>query len=301
MNRELILLVLLSTLVTSGCVLEGEKPVDKTSEAPPASDGFVDPGWPRPSEAEIRPGVMVGNMSCTSGFLFRSPDNTTLYLSAAGHCFREKDAGDSVAIRKGKYSGRLAYAINAANSLVEKDFALIALNNSYRDEVHPAVYHYGGPTGISKNVSRGDRVVTFGNSSLREPIDSSGDGEPPASPGNTLDPRGGIVYNDSKYETQAYFAPPSIHGDSGSPVMTDEGQAVGVVTTGHIGGCGVCNGIANLDANLALAREEGITVSLVTWPMFNSDWPTPPSIPGSNLPAEGREAGAAWPSSPSHR
>jgi hypothetical protein len=291
MRRLAVLGLVLLALTLAGCMgsmapsSSGAERQASNNSTAPASPTSLDPGWPNVSEATIRPGVTFGERGCTSGFLFRSADNSTLYLSAAGHCFEGKEVGDPVPIHEGQYEGEIAFSVFGGTSTVGKDFALVALDNSYRDEVHPAILRYGGPTGIAANVSQGDKVVTFGNSSYREPIDSVTNKSSPApSAGNLLDPRGGIVRTHNKWSTYAYFSAPSIYGDSGSPTLTTGGEAIGTLSSISVGtSCGACNQIANLPPNLALSREAGMNVSLVTWPMINDDWPVATPDP---LPAE---------------
>lgn len=234
-------------------------------------------GWPPADEADIRPGVNVAG-GCTSSFLFRSPDNETLYLGTQGHCLPESEVGDPVQIEFGAYTGTLAYLAYDAY-VPGKDFALVRLHDDYREEVHPAVLYWGGPTGLARDVDPGDVVETFGNSPYREPLWYVAGQDPPfPPPGNALDPRRGVVVNRTENVTSAYYAPSGFLGDSGSPVMTRDGRAVGSLIGLSYAGT---NAATNLGPRLEEARSSGMDVELVTWRSFDPVLPHVTDDPGT--------------------
>jgi hypothetical protein len=201
-----------------------------------------------------------------------------LYLSTAAHCFEGKAVGAKVTVA-GEYAARLAFVMsNGFNA----DFALVELNNSYRDEIHPATYYWGGPTGVVQAVGVGDEVLTYGNSVWRDPSRLA-DADQPAV-GDRLDSREGVVNSPEGNETEAYFLPPSTPGDSGSPVLTRSGKALGILTSFRVSGslCAGCNGIWNVAPSLEAARQAGLSIELVTWPMLQD-----PVIPSPDTPEEG--------------
>lgn len=184
--------------------------------------------WAPVKTARIRPGAeaFVPGGQCTTNFLFRTPDNATLYMGLAAHCFGEEAGktlprGTAIAIGGVQDAGRLAYNPWEQVMADDNDFALVALSNTpyIRGQVNPSVLHFGGPVGLkaSSAVQLGDKVVTYGHSSLRQPQD----------PDN---PREGYVVQKEQFRIQFVTDHPGIPGDSGSEVMTKDGQAVAVLT-----------------------------------------------------------------------
>jgi hypothetical protein len=245
-----------------------DRPSNRTSDEP------YRPGWPPKDEALIRPGTTVNGGVCTSNYVFRSPDNRTLYLASAAHCFDEEssanpvEVGEEVAIAGGEASGILVYNSQAEmredgeNHGVEmeywNDLGLIEIPDEFRDQVHPAVLHFGGPTGLAAPASQGDEVVNFGNSTFR-------DGARP------LDPRRGIVEEEHDWWTEYYPVPTSgVFGDSGSPVMTRDGEAIGLLSGIQL--LHGTNGAGDLDDMLGYLHEQtNITVELATWHEFSPE------------------------------
>lgn len=239
-----------------------------------------DQGWPPADEARIRPGVNVGLGRCTANFVFRSPDNTTLYIGTSAHCLTGSTIGDRFAIAGIPAAGRLVYCSwgtietgersgcpeveNEQEERWDDDFALLAVRPDLRDEVHPAVRHWGGPTALAGPIAQGDRVLVPGNSSLRSHAP------------DTLDRQRGHVAEHRQRFTYVNLLAPSIPGDSGSPALTADGEALGVVRT--LEACGVdhpqrpahrsTTGVTNLDAALATLQEHTeLSVELVTSPL----------------------------------
>ncbi len=246
---------------------------DRTSSSNGTNGSIYAPGWPSLGDAVVRPGVGIlawdghtGQRSayaCTSNFLFQSPDNRSLYLGTAAHCTDDLDINDTVEIAGGQATGTLIYSSSKVmdskgESERYNDLALVRIDDEYRHLVHPAVLHYGGPTGLadSSRVDEGDAVATFGNSSLRRPVL------------NGLDPREGLISGaDGDWRLGAIFQHPGVPGDSGSPVIDEEGQALAVLTTlGVAVSSPGLNGIARLDSMLTYLQESvSLNVTLVTW------------------------------------
>lgn len=185
-----------------------------------------DPGWPEPSQAAVRPGAKIAS-ACTANYVFSNADNTSLYVGTAAHCFDEGDTGKQVPIADGAAHGTLVYHSVAAMDRVNEsseaarywnDFALVRVDDRSRGEVHPAVQRYGGPSGLVADAAFGDRVLTYGNSDLRDGADD-------------MDPREGYVTGSSPWHVDVHLHAPSIPGDSGSPVVTADGEALGVLIT----------------------------------------------------------------------
>ncbi len=284
MNRIVLVVFLLTAApILSGCL---------------GSDGFSEPfkpgrsgpslytgSWPEISEAAIRPGVQVitprgeGAGQCTANFMFRSADNASLYLGLAAHCFGVPGEGEvaplGTAVQYVRSDGQRArlgvIAYNAWESGLnfDRDFGLVKLDNTVavRGNAHPAVLHFGGPTGIaaSDGASPGMKVITYGHSSQRSQND----------PDN---PREGWVLAKDGEIISVVTDHPGIQGDSGSGLMTGDGRALGVLSTGTINPTNGAvanrdfpsiNNYVALDTMLNLVRSSGegdlASLELVTW------------------------------------
>lgn len=242
------------------------------------------PPWPDPAEASVRPGVRVvaGGGQCTSNFLFRTPDNATLMLGVAAHCVAENprqgdgcdaatepmEPGTEVTVSGAANGGRLVYSSwwtmqqnneSASNLCRYNDFALIALHPADRGEVHPALMHYGGPTGLAApgDVQPGDKVLWYGNSDTRQDADELQRNE------------GYVVRKDSSWSAVMYSATPGVFGDSGSAVIDTDGRAVGLLSTIRLSPEAGSNGVPLISKVLSYANEHGANAELVTWQMLD--------------------------------
>lgn len=265
-----------------------------------------DPGWPPIEEAIVRPGVKlydkltdqlgitdelltdVHYYTCSTNFVFNSPDNRSLYIGTASHCVTPYEVGDTVPLADGRANGTLAYCsygtidgstgcpdlTNGTEESHPNDFALIRIHDEDRGKVHPAVLRLGGPTGLAGQVSPGQEAWTYGNTDHR-------DARLRQAP-DTLDARRGTVYSQEPWITRIVFDPSGLPGDSGSLAMTADGQALGVVQwVGQISCPGPrpdVNGIVNLDRALAyMERHANLQVELATWPVIEG--PVAPGTP----------------------
>ncbi len=235
--------------------------------------------WPALGEASVRPGVQVTSdgRQCTSNFLFRTPDNRTLMLGIAAHCVAEGPSdnvngcdpdnepvplGSEVKISGADAPGLLIYSAWHTMQAVEEssdaacrgnDFALVAITPTDRANVHPAVRHFGGPTGQAGSPSVGDKVLWYGNSGLRGGVEETNDHE-------------GYVVDAGGWSANVYTVSPGVPGDSGSGVMTGDGQALGILSTVEVSPRAGSNGVTLLQPALAYAEEHaGLTVELVPW------------------------------------
>ncbi|MHB8633848.1 MAG: serine protease family protein [Thermoplasmatota archaeon] len=254
-----------------------------TTDAPPpvnASSHANATHWPPMGSAAIRPGVqtVTAGGQCTSNFVFVAPDNSTLYVGQAAHCASkggststngcqtdsqplgtrvEVDGTDGHA-----YGGTLAYSSwlamhvdreGDADTCAYNDFALVRLDPAAANATHPAVLYYGGPTRVAdaSKMAIGDKVLTYGNSGLRQGVAATSPKEglisAPPGTGWTMD---------------VYTASPGIPGDSGSGVMTTDGQALGVLVTLSATGS---NGVSVLSHLVAFEALHGPAVRLATW------------------------------------
>lgn len=290
-------LLVLAAFVCSGCLggpsSEGaDGPSDSTPDDDAGPVEVFSPGWPDLGEAVVRPGVKivagpiqtdvgpVGELSglCTANFVFSTPDNQTLYLGTASHCFIGAAIGDPVSIAAGAVTGTLAYCSwgtvdetdtcpnkNGLDEGVANDFALVELPAEARTLVHPAMLHWGGPTGLLKSPPGPDvHVLNFGNTSLRD-ADQNGPGS------DAADAREGLTAapmtpfaGSPEWTTYVRFTSPGIGGDSGSGVILADGTALGILNdiTSYEG----ANGVTNLSPAIEyLHNNTDLRIELKTW------------------------------------
>jgi trypsin len=216
----------------------------------------------------VRPGALVETPIgfCTMNFAFKGPKRVR-YIATAGHCAipEESGGGEQVWARgqgpvakdaEGEPIGRVAYAVLELDG--ERDFALIRLNKGLRPT--PQMCHFGGPTGVNQDIHR---RTTF--------LNLYGNG---AGAGEVLPARQLVAFglpNPAHVFANGVASP----GDSGGPVTSNDGRAVGVLVTGgvHVGSIGTSGvdagtfGITRLGPQLASARQLlGTRVRLLTAP-----------------------------------
>jgi hypothetical protein len=223
-------------------------------------------GWGDPADAPVRPGAQVLDGSCTAHFVFTSPDNATVYVGTAAHCLGDAGVGDRVSLAGGEATGVVAYDSFATMDRVDEssnaarrfnDFALVAVDPGFRGKVHPAARTYGGPTDRASSASVGDRVLTYGASNTRPGVDE-------------LDDREGLVVGSSDWHVDLYLAGPGVPGDSGSPVLTEDGRALGVlVTLEFTPGPGSNDATKVQRAVEYMENHGGPDVELATWSQFS--------------------------------
>ncbi len=241
-------------------------------------------GWPSLDDATIRPGaqLLVDDNECTANFVFRSPDNATLYIGMAAHCAAVGGTtqtngcetptlplGTPVTIQGAAHPGTVAYSSWVRMQELPEldpitcaynDFALVRIDAADRVRVHPAMFHYGGPTGlVGVPPEPSTKVLTVGASATR-----------PDEP--QFDRREGRVVSNSGggWSTTILTATPGIPGDSGSGVLLGDGRALGSLSTVSLAPVPGSNGIANLAKALPYAAAAGTSVELVTWDLLDA-------------------------------
>lgn len=275
--------LLTALLALPGCIAPDYQSPEPTTD-PPAVAPRADT-WPALEAAAIRPGARIFvrppipfpmDGECTTGFLFRDP-NATLYLSVAAHCFpavseaqdhceagsmplgTEAHVPGALAPVKLAYSSRLTMETvgeTDPETCGQNDFALVRISDQDRGRAHPAILGFAGPTGNATIPPRGATLFAYGNATEWE-----------VSGLQKKTGRANMVYQGTNWTSYAYFSPPGVPGDSGGPVVTDDGKAVGILT--EFGASGQ-NAILHLEPALRYAREHGnMTVELVTWPEFS--------------------------------
>ena len=91
------------------------------------------------------------------------------------------------------------------------DLALVRLAPADATKVNPSIPFFGGPTGVGGATAAGDKVYSYGNSSLRGGI-------------TTLSPKRGVSLGDdgNGWSHTVYTVTPGIPGDSGSAFLERE-------------------------------------------------------------------------------
>ena len=102
--------------------------------------------------------------------------------------------------------------------------------------MNPSIPHWGGPTALATTgTSAGQRVYSYGNSSLRQGV-------------TKLSPKQGVVAQSegNGWSRTVYTLTPGIPGDSGSGFMDGDGKAIGVLSTLQLAPIPASNGVGDL-------------------------------------------------------
>ena len=246
-------------------------PPPERGDATPASerDDDTGPEWADPGEATITPGVQMVTEGgqCTANFIFT--DGSEVFIGYAAHCAgtggaTTTDGCEAESLPTGKTEvdiegasepGTLAYSSWETMDDVEEqhadtcgfnDFALVAIDPADHDKVNPTIPFWGGPDALGATSSFGEKVYTYGNSSLRLGIE-------------LLSPKEGysLGQNADGWSHTVYTATPGIPGDSGSAVLDHQGNALGSVSTVAIAPLAGSNGVTDLALALEYANENG--------------------------------------------
>src|SRR3954470_14203428 len=270
-------------------------PVAATALATTAATGATTAGdaatrWASPSSATITPGVqmLTKGAQCTANFVFTDGAGNT-YVGYAAHCAgtgsstdtngcqtQSLPVGTAVTFNEGGSlvsegtqvgSGTLAYSSwdtmkkvgeTDANTCAYNDLALVKVAAADVSKVNPSIPFWGGPTGIDTNgTATGDRVYTYGNSSLRAGIAQ-------------LSPHTGISLGDDAadggWSHPLYTVSPGIPGDSGSAFLSGDGTAIGVLSTLGLAPLPLSNNIGDLNKELTFAQANSGIAGLALVP-----------------------------------
>jgi hypothetical protein len=236
------------------------------------------PTWAPAATAAIHPGTMMytAGAQCTANFVYTDGAGN-VYLGYAAHCAGKGSSTDTNGCNvdsvplgtKVDFSndgnvlsegtivghGTLAYSswitehqlgTTDANTCAYNDLALVKVDPADVSKVNPSVPFWGGPTGIDTDGTKaGDRVWTYGNSSLRAGL-------------SPLSPHTGVSLGDQAadggWSHPLYTVSPGIPGDSGSGFMTAGGKAIGVLSTLGLAPLPASNNIGDLAKELAFAQ-----------------------------------------------
>lgn len=216
-------------------------------------------GTPYTCEVPVGPGALLdvdgseggAGGGCTANFVFAGNDGR-YYLGTAGHCTLAESnvsgdvgefaygPGQGAQVRdgNGRVIGRIAYAIQED----PYDFALIRLEPGI--DFGTALPHWGPTTGINTVTAPGPTVLRWVGHGLVI--------------GDVLYARTGLALGTSNPD-QIFGLGVIAPGDSGSPVVDDQGRAVGVNVA--IGAAVGTEGGVQIVTRLApqLARAESLT------------------------------------------
>ncbi len=234
--------------------------------------------WAPADTAPIHPGTMMytDGAQCTANFVYTDSAGA-VYVGYAAHCAGTGGATDTDGCQAGSLplgtrvtfneggsllsegtvvgQGTLAYSswltmhqlgTTDANTCAYNDLALVRVDPADVAKVNPSVPFWGGPTGIDTDgTAAGDRVWTYGNSSLRLGIAA-------------LSPHTGISLGDQAadggWSHPLYTVTPGVPGDSGSGFLSAGGKAIGVLSTLGLAPLPASNNIGDLAHELAFAQ-----------------------------------------------
>ena len=237
------------------------------------------PAWAPADTAKIHPGTMMytDGAQCTANFVF-TDGSGNVYVGYAAHCagtgaatdtngcladslplgtrVRFAEGGNLASEGTTVGGGTLVYSAwdtmdkigtTDQNACAYNDFALVKVDAADVSKVNPSIPFWGGPTGIDTNgTAAGDRVWTYGNSSLR------GGAEP-------LSPHTGISLGDDAadggWSHPLYTVTPGVPGDSGSAFISAGGKAIGTLSTLGLAPLPASNNIGDLAKELAFAQQ----------------------------------------------
>jgi hypothetical protein len=235
--------------------------------------------WAPAATAKIHPGTMMYTQGaqCTANFVFTDGAGAT-YVGYAAHCAGLGEATDTdgclaeslplgtrVTFNEGGSlvsegtqvgAGTLVYSswvtmhqlgTTDENTCAYNDLALVKVDAADVGKVNPSIPFWGGPTGIDTDgTAAGDRVYTYGNSSLRAGV-------------SQLSPHTGVSLGDDAadggWSHPLYTVTPGVPGDSGSAFVSADGKAIGVLSTLGLAPLPLSNNIGDLNKELAFAQS----------------------------------------------
>jgi hypothetical protein len=238
--------------------------------------------WAPAETASVHPGVQTftDGSQCTSNFVFTDGAGA-VYIGQSAHCAgtggaTETDGclagslplGTAVEVDGASQPGTLAYSSwltmqarseSDSSTCGHNDFALVKLDPADYDSVNPSIPSWGGPTSIGATTGFGDKVYSYGNSSLRFGA-------------TALSPKEGysLGQDSNGWNHQVYTVTPGIPGDSGSAFLSSDGAALGTLSTVAALPFPASNGVSDLARELNYAQSfsgiGGLQLALGTEP-----------------------------------
>jgi hypothetical protein len=193
----------------------------------------------------IRPGAWMSSPSnCTMAFVVRDTASR-LYITTAAHCV--DFVGQPVSLWE---EGR----IGTVRAMAGVDMALVEIDPAKYDRVNPTMVGWGGPTGMATGpVAEGTPLLHYGWGYLGTWVVDQ----------TRCRPHVFFANDGARYEGLGQIS----SGDSGSPIMTADGKAMGLTNwgfgivvqiPGYFGGPRFDQGLA------ALEGASGLDLELVT-------------------------------------
>jgi hypothetical protein len=278
MLRRAVAVVAVVACALLGAAAVTTAPAQAARWVPAHHKGNATVAWAPAATAQIHPGTMMytDGAQCTANFVYTDSAGN-VYVGYAAHCAGTGGQTDTNGCDTGSVPlgtavdftndgslvsegtivghGTLVYSswvtmhnlgTTDANTCAYNDLALVKVDARDAGKVNPSVPFWGGPTGIDTDgTAAGDRVYTYGNSSLRAGV-------------SQLSPHTGISLGDDSadggWSHPLYTVTPGIPGDSGSGFLSADGTAIGVLSTLGIAPLPASNNIGDLSKELAFAQ-----------------------------------------------
>jgi len=190
----------------------------------------------------IQPGALMTQPSfCTLGFVFS--DGSDYYVGTAAHCVSQ---GDRVGAEDVGVFGTVVMDDDSAGA----DVALVQVDETSEQLVEPTMCAFGGPTGVAEdNYPAGLPVYEYGWGQATN-VDSAS--------------RERVHSNLAQSDMRASWNGIGSGGDSGAPVLTDDGEAYAFHTSGitPVAGLVLENG-PTIDHALDVMADNGFDMDLV--------------------------------------
>jgi hypothetical protein len=224
--------------------------------------------WAPADTAAIHPGVQTytDGAQCTANFVFTN--GSDVLIGQAAHCAGTGGSTETNGCQAGSlplgtpvevdgatkpgtlvYSSWLTMQGNGEtdpSTCAYNDFALVKLDPADVATVNPSVPYWGGPNALGASTGFGDKVYSYGNSSLRFGLSATSPKE------------GYSLGQDADGWTHdVYTATPGIPGDSGSGFLSSEGAALGTLSTVALLPFPASNGVGDLAHETAYAQAQG--------------------------------------------
>lgn len=208
--------------------------------------------------AAIQPGASIineGGGQCTLNWVYDGTDTHAdeVYIGTAGHCVER--VGEQITLQSATFGEPLLAIGEVAFISPNLDYSLIRVSDENRDLVDPAMKgHPQIPAGMS----------TTETTNLGDTVQFSGNGVGFHATTLTQEERFGILHFNDGTEWSALG--PVSPGDSGGPAadVTDDNNALGIVTVLCVGtSCAGAGGVS-LEGLLQDAASLGFTVTLRT-------------------------------------
>ena len=264
---------LFSTVLATAAVTATVAPAEAAKGGKTPTSTTV--AWAPAGTAAIHPGVQMytDGAQCTANFVF-SDGAANVYVGYAAHCaglgaatdtngceaeslplgtkVEFVEGGSLVTSGQTVGTGTLAYSswltmqqrgTTDSDTCEYNDFALVKVDPAYVGDVNPSVPFWGGPVALDTDGTQaGETVYSYGNSSLRAGVEA-------------LSPKQGTsLGSDGGWTHPVYTVTPGVPGDSGSGFLSENGEAVGTLSTLAIAPLPASNGVGDLSHELSFAQ-----------------------------------------------